>query len=261
MPAPPLSNTFEGGSDGVAITTGNSGGTSGDAFTGIDGTLSLYSNVSPAHGGMAMRIVDTAASTRVRWNALGSITTDVWMRAYLNLSALPVTNTAVIFKAQVNAGTQCMALLVNKTTGTVQALNAANGVIASSLGSVSVPFGSWFRLEMRVLASATVGEIEWKWWSSPDSSGTPDDTVAVTGQALGVDYGEALFGLTTSAPATPFTIYYDDIAVSSTGWIGPSAQQFRPDADVTTTGWTTTPLWSKVDEATADGTVITATAS
>lgn len=29
-------------------------------------------------------------------------------------------------------------------------------------------------------------------------------------------------------------------------------QTIRPDADVITTGWTTTPLWSKVDEAVAD---------
>lgn len=35
----------------------------------------------------------------------------------------------------------------------------------------------------------------------------------------------------------------------------------RPDADVTTTGWSTAPLWSKIEEASADGTVITATAS
>lgn len=40
-------------------------------------------------------------------------------------------------------------------------------------------------------------------------------------------------------------------------------QTVSPDADVTTTGWTTTPLWSKIDEdpASPDGTIITATAS
>jgi hypothetical protein len=42
---------------------------------------------------------------------------------------------------------------------------------------------------------------------------------------------------------------------------GGPAQTVRPDADVTTTGWTTTPLWSKIEETSADGTVITATAS
>jgi hypothetical protein len=42
---------------------------------------------------------------------------------------------------------------------------------------------------------------------------------------------------------------------------GAVTQKLRPDADVTTTGWTSTPLWSKIEETSADGTVITATAS
>jgi hypothetical protein len=42
-----------------------------------------------------------------------------------------------------------------------------------------------------------------------------------------------------------------------------TVQIVYPDADVTTTGWTTTPLWSKIDDdpASPDGTVISATAS
>lgn len=42
---------------------------------------------------------------------------------------------------------------------------------------------------------------------------------------------------------------------------GGGIQQIRPDADIATTGWATAPLWSKVDESSPDGTVITATAS
>jgi hypothetical protein len=38
-------------------------------------------------------------------------------------------------------------------------------------------------------------------------------------------------------------------------------QQVRPDADNAAGGWTTTPLWSKVDEASAGGDVITATSA
>jgi hypothetical protein len=37
-------------------------------------------------------------------------------------------------------------------------------------------------------------------------------------------------------------------------------QAFRPDADLAATGWSTAPLFSKVNEASADGTVISATA-
>jgi hypothetical protein len=40
-----------------------------------------------------------------------------------------------------------------------------------------------------------------------------------------------------------------------------SIQQIRPDADNAAGGWTTTPLWSKVDEASAGGDVITATSA
>ena len=38
-------------------------------------------------------------------------------------------------------------------------------------------------------------------------------------------------------------------------------QKVYPDADVTTTGWSTAPLWSKVEEVSADGTVIVGTFS
>jgi hypothetical protein len=38
-------------------------------------------------------------------------------------------------------------------------------------------------------------------------------------------------------------------------------QVLRPDADIANGGWATAPLWSKVDEASAGGDVITATAS
>jgi len=41
----------------------------------------------------------------------------------------------------------------------------------------------------------------------------------------------------------------------------PTGQQLRPDADITTTGWSSTPLWSKIDEDPAGGDVITGTAS
>lgn len=40
-----------------------------------------------------------------------------------------------------------------------------------------------------------------------------------------------------------------------------SLTQGRPDADVTTTGWSSTPLWSKIEESSPDGTVISATAA
>lgn len=52
---------------------------------------------------------------------------------------------------------------------------------------------------------------------------------------------------------------YDDFEAGDQG--GVTLQEFRPDADVTTTGWATTPLWSKVEEDPAsDADFVTSTA-
>jgi hypothetical protein len=71
-----------------------------------------------------------------------------------------------------------------------------------------------------------------------------------------------IVGATTQQSRTGTTLA---AGVAPAGWTdgpaGPPPQQVRPDADVTTTGWTTAPLWSKVDEEVAsDGDFISSTA-
>jgi len=77
----------------------------------------------------------------------------------------------------------------------------------------------------------------------------------------------------TSVPAVTgytATLYYAGTSSGASGdsyltlpvMVVESGQQgIYPDADTATTGWSSTPLWSKVDEASPDGTVISATAS
>ena len=50
-------------------------------------------------------------------------------------------------------------------------------------------------------------------------------------------------------------------AAQITVYFNPPLQAFRPDADIVTTGWATAPLWSKIEEVSADGTVISGVAS
>ena len=78
-------------------------------------------------------------------------------------------------------------------------------------------------------------------------------------------------GLADYTKASPgSTSFSVDSAVADSGCVGivalkPAAtvelQAFRPDADTAEGGWTTAPLWSKVEEEAADATIITATAS
>jgi hypothetical protein len=61
-----------------------------------------------------------------------------------------------------------------------------------------------------------------------------------------------LYALYRGSTASPYTVRSDSVLISG--------QELLPDADVTTTGWTTAPLFSKVNDA-SDATFITATAA
>jgi hypothetical protein len=62
--------------------------------------------------------------------------------------------------------------------------------------------------------------------------------------------------------ASPGDSWMDALQINSTGFPGPAltTQTILPDADLATTGWSTAPLFSKVNDS-SDATVITATAS
>lgn len=57
-----------------------------------------------------------------------------------------------------------------------------------------------------------------------------------------------------------FTCPFSHIAVAVVHTIIPT-QKIRPDGDIVTTGWSTAPLWSKIEEETPDGTIISGVAS
>ena len=71
-------------------------------------------------------------------------------------------------------------------------------------------------------------------------------------------------GTATQTSRTGTTLDVGDVPTGPGGtWTdvsGPPPQIIRPDADVTATSWGPAPLWSKVEEESADGVVITATA-
>lgn len=73
---------------------------------------------------------------------------------------------------------------------------------------------------------------------------------------------------TLASPGSTAATFTGDAAGTGAAFVAafktsaaPSPQALRPDADVATTGWSTAPLYSKINEESADGTVITGTAS
>ena len=226
MAAPPLANTFEGGTDGVAISTGNSGGASGDAFNNIQGTLAKFAASAAMHGSLGMEIVDSAVTTQVRWQSFPALTVDVYVRFYLWISGTPTGGRCGCSNIVTSGGVNSGGIAVRRTTdspaGVMVGMLASGNEAAGSVGSVAVPAAPWIRVEYRLKSSTTVGEIEWKWWSSPESTGAPSDTVNATGLVLGADSDRVAYGLQATNPNTPFTIRIDDVKVATAGWIGPS---------------------------------------
>lgn len=108
--------------------------------------------------------------------------------------------------------------------------------------------------------------------SKTSSAWTDGDTIRteIDGSTITVKITGNLVGTTTDtsiASGQP-GIAYSSKAVNAAidNWSGgdlesSTPQKLRPDADIGTTGWTTTPLWSKIDEDVADGTVISGVAS
>jgi hypothetical protein len=75
-----LTNNFEGGSNGSTITTGNSGGASGNAWDTITiGTsaVDVYDNSQAAHGSLSCKLSTAATSVSVynAWTtSMGTLT-------------------------------------------------------------------------------------------------------------------------------------------------------------------------------------------
>ena len=87
-----LANTFEGATNGTAITTQNSGGASGNALNQVkctSGTIT-YSTASAAHGQVSALLSPTTGLCYVGWNSTSiAPATAAYGRAYVKFSADP----------------------------------------------------------------------------------------------------------------------------------------------------------------------------
>jgi hypothetical protein len=238
MPAPPLNNTFEGGSDGTTITTANSGGASGDALTITTGAGSVHTFASDraANGVLSMKIVMPAsgqAATRGDWTGLGSITTNVYYRMYFSQLQAPGPAARYIIGFRENAGSGLSAQVRIQGTSTNNILRvddkAAAPITALDSTTQLTNTTGWYRIECRILSSTTVGEFEWRLFLPGNEHGTtPDETKNATGQALAANTDSVRTGMVTNALASE-TLWFDEIAVSTVNWIGPAAAPFVDD--------------------------------
>lgn len=221
MPAPPLTYNFDGGTDGVQLATTDTG--SGDQFQNVskaaDGTINYDS--THVHGGAHSLKITTvlSATTRFGWTGLGSITGNVYSRAYIWADANPSADWK-ISNTKTSTATATSQLSVD-TTGKLHVLGVSLTLGIDSVNSIAL--GQFVRVEW--LHNCAGDTYTWWLYNTPDAPlGSHTETKTYSaGALLGAHVDEYRYGVASTSAPTNFTCWFDDIAVSTVGQLGPTS--------------------------------------
>ncbi|MBX6167528.1 MAG: hypothetical protein IRY84_07805, partial [Thermobispora bispora] len=207
-------NSFNGGSNGTTITTANSGGTSGTAFSSVDGSPT-YTTTNAT--GLRAPLVGRFASSSdiVKWSVSLAART-IYARTHVYRTGNPSSSATLIWFYDGFGGTTLRLL----STGRVAvATDAFDDFVPGTTTTDPIPANQWVRLEVKLVYGTTSnsGSCELRVYHSADS-GTPTETKTATGADL-----------RTSLPVSVWfwgvdgiTVYHDDLGVSDVTWVGPN---------------------------------------
>lgn len=211
-----LSNTFEGGTPGTAVTTANSGGASGNAFDFVDPSSSTITYTATAlHGAVACSLAAaTSDDPYFEWQT-GISGTSTWGRVYLRISSLPPSNINLVRHL---AGTATVITVRINTNGRLGLLYGT-GTFASN-GTVAIPLDTWVRLEWAVTTGTATGSVTAWLYTTPEST-TAADTLSATNVNTGTASAvtRQRMGMLSSGI---WSLLFDSVAFSDTAKIGPA---------------------------------------
>jgi hypothetical protein len=221
----PLTQTFEEGTNGAAITVSNSFGSGSNAFDGVAtaGGSSVYSTAVSAHGSLtgAFSTPASGGTASVYWsNSVGTQTT-LYGRIYLNLSAYPAANDAIVEFA--NAGNFAGGIQIS-TTGQILTQDATYNNLFAAISTQLIPLNTWVRIEWQLVCGAAgSASLNVKYFATKDSTALTElmtDASGPYGNGSTPAINQVLFGWNTSHVNQP-TMYIDDITINNTGYPGP----------------------------------------
>jgi len=215
------SNTFEMGSNGVAISAANSSSPTDDAISGAVGTtLPTFTSTTPIHGTLSVHCAAAAsASSYPYWASTAALAPHSYQRAYFRVPN-PIPAGTIYFLASKNtaSNTNGTHLRLN-STGHVELCNSADAVVATS--TTVLVAGAVFRAELHHYVNGASGQAEGRLFVGTNVEGaTPDETLGPVTGDFGTIVGQQRAGIDWATVAA--TIDFDDWAVSSADWIGTS---------------------------------------
>lgn len=214
------SNTFETGTNGVAVSSANSGGSADTAFDSVSigtGATLAYDNARAVAGVLSCQVA-TGVSTSLsfaEWAAATLGTQDtVFLRGYFFFTANPAAAHRIM--AAFGSATTRASIQVS-ASGKLRSHLPAGGIIQTM--TASIPLNQWFRVEARITGSAANGQIEVALFSTAASSIPTEVITSSATQNLGGQIDSARWGLSTAlANVAPFWI--DNVAVGIGGYVG-----------------------------------------
>jgi hypothetical protein len=223
-------NSAEGGTNGTTVTTGNSGGTSGDAWDWVSiptGTALTFATAAAYKGSLGYRFTQGTASgtgAYFRWNTTGW--TSVRTRGYFSVSAYPSANAWLHHVT--NSANYIIASVSLTTTGQIQVQDYNAKVVYKSAAAVGLNTDIRFELIVVPGTTASNGTIRFAWGvGDAAASDTFASTAADTGRTGVMD--RCFFGKLSGTWNA--TIDFDDFAAddqSTTTFLGPSAASGTP---------------------------------
>jgi hypothetical protein len=214
-----LANTFESGSIGTDITTGNSGSATSHAFDAVTkgaGATLAYNSANLWRGGLSMTYQTgaTSAAANVTWTtSLGASSTTMYARLYVKTTGFGQTNVLIRIRS---GGAQIGRLSINSAGG----LDLRQGNNSTVDTSTALSANVWYRVELK-LTSGSAQTAECRIYTA--STGVLFDTVTGSGAYGTGTIDEVGFGHAAASSNCPLS-YMDDIALSTADWIGPSEQ-------------------------------------
>ncbi len=218
-----LANNANGGVNGATVTYFNCGETSGDAWDYISigaGATATYSTQN-ARGGMSYKFTTgaSAGQVMVEWEKFATPLSTIYVRFNVFMPAYPATSTRF---CEINDGTTTQLSIGIRSDGTISVRDNPQAQMAVT--TVPLPVGRWCRVEFRATSSATTGQITLRTYREVDSpypTETVNSAATFNTQSNGIGFNKPRFGLTGISVANA-TCYMDDIAVSSSDYLGPA---------------------------------------
>jgi hypothetical protein len=221
-----LLNNFETGvADGTTITTANSDdGTAGAAFDAVNasGTREFDTGIT-LHGTRTLLLGSASGTTPyVAWSTSWTASTDLYVRMYFRVSALPTSGSATIIlvRNSTDSPSSPPVELRISTTGKLQI--RINSVLRHT-SSATISVDTWYRVELHCNApSGTTAYARGRLFTGANLEGATADEA--WGSTTAYTAGDGTFGGCSlgwaSTPTATTNMSIDSVGISDVDWLG-----------------------------------------